>query len=353
MRKLASIQRVVAIGPIEGADVIVRAQVQGWNLVTQKSNNFQPGDLVIYHEIDSLLPIGPEYDFMAKGGITTSADGSQGYRLRTIKLKGQISQGLILPISLLAHKLPEDLRLTEGLDISEYLGVKKYEAPIPAELAGSAKGMFPGQLIKTDEERVQNLIEQLQLLKGKKAVKTIKIDGASQTNYVFNAGQADEDYGVCTRSVDLLENPDNSLWKVANRLDIHNKLREIARYVGIKNIAIQGEIYGEGIQGNKLKKVGQHFAAFNLFNADTRQYFDYDVFLTVCSQFEIPTVPIIDENYIVHDDIEQYLREADELKYENGAQAEGMVIVVKDDVSSYGRTSFKVISNKFLLKTGE
>lgn len=349
MRKLASVQKIISVNPIEGADVIVRAQVLGWNLVTQKSNDFKPGDLVIYHEVDALLPEGPEYDFMAKAGLTTNADGTQGYRLRTIKLKGVISQGLILPLSLLSHKLPEGYVPKEGDELTEYLGIKKYEAKIPAELQGIAKGEIPSLVPKTDEERVQNLQPMLDEINGTEGYAAIKVDGASMTLYVI-----DDENGVCSRNTDFIESDENTQWKLAHKLDLHTKMREIAKVLGIKNIALQGEIYGEGIQGNKLKKVGQHFAAFNLYDIDNARYLDFTTFIASCRRFDIPTVKILSDSYILHNDIERYLKEADEAKYENGAQAEGIVFRSKGYEKWNGqRISFKAIGNKFLLKHGE
>lgn len=349
MRKLASIQKIVSVNSIEGADVIVRAQVLGWNLVTQKSNDFQPGDLVVYHEIDSLLPEIPEYEFMANKGVTTNADGTKGYRLKTIKLRGTVSQGLILPLSLLSHKFPERYVPAEGDEVTEYLGIKKYEAKIPAELEGISKGEIPGLIPKTDEERVQNLQIMLDEIQGRAGYKAIKVDGASMTVYVI-----DDVDGVCSRNTDYIESDDCSQWKVAKKLDLHAKLRKIAAALGIKNIAFQGEIYGEGIQKNRLKKIGQHFAAFNLYNADTLEYVDFLSFVSMCAKFDVPTVTILDPHYVIHNDVERYLREADETKYENGAQAEGIVIRSKDTQRWRGsRVSFKAISNKFLLKNDE
>ena len=98
-RKLASIRRIKAIEPIKGADRIVKAVVDGWELVTQKSNNFKPGDLVVYFSIDSLLPITEQFSFLEKYKVSAkNSVNGEGYRLKTIKLRGTLSQGLILPI---------------------------------------------------------------------------------------------------------------------------------------------------------------------------------------------------------------------------------------------------------------
>lgn len=142
MRKLASIQRIKALEPIEGADAIERATVLGWQLVVKK-DEFRVGELCIYCEIDSILPEKPEFEFLK----------SRGMRIRTIRLRGQISQGICFPLSF----LPAETLIEEDSDVTEILGVTKYEPPIPASLAGVMKGAFPSFIPKTDETRVQVL----------------------------------------------------------------------------------------------------------------------------------------------------------------------------------------------------
>lgn len=120
-RKLASIRSIVNIEPIDGADNIVCATVDGWKLVTQKSNNFQIGDLVIYFEIDSFLPVTEKFEFLRKSSYRKMGD-EEGFRIKTIKLRGQVSQGLILPLTEFDITNPE-----EGLDLTETLRVKKWD----------------------------------------------------------------------------------------------------------------------------------------------------------------------------------------------------------------------------------
>lgn len=341
-RKLVTVAKVLAKHPIEGADLIERIQVKGWNLVSGKGN-FEVGDLCAYFEVDSFLPQEPEFEFLRKGYFTRMADGSEGFRLKTIKLRGQISQGLAIPLPEVTRFFPEGWWPFEGAEITEYIGVRKYEPPIPAELAGMAKGMFPVFVPKTDEERVQNLQELIDEHNGDDAYISLKIDGASMTVY-----RRDDDFGVCTRGVDLLPNPNNSLWKIAIDLKLEEKLREVKG-----NYAIQGEIYGEGIQGNKLKLKGQHFAAFNIFNIDESRYLDYQSFIDFCHRFGIPTVPILDSKAKIHNSIDQWVEQA-RVKYPNGSHAEGIVIRTKIEKSWRGnRISFKSINPDFLLKHGE
>ena len=161
-RKLVTIQKISDLKPIENADAIECAGVLGWHVVVKKGE-FKIGDPCVYFEIDSLLPVVSEFAFLSKSGVKKSyADGKEyeGYRLKTIRLRGQISQGLCLPISILdGKKYPTDSRKNPvyqtGTDVTSLLGVVKYEPVIPANLSGQAKGLFPGFIPKTDETRIQ------------------------------------------------------------------------------------------------------------------------------------------------------------------------------------------------------
>ena len=225
MRTLATLQRIKALAPIEGADAILKATVLGWQLVVKK-NEFQIGDLVIYCEIDSLMPDRPEFEFLKPRAM----------RIRTVRLRGQVSQGICFPLTLLPAGAPR----TEGSDVTDILGITKYEPPMPASLSGLAKGLFPSFIPKTDETRVQVLQELLEKYAGTTCYVSEKLDGSSVT-YFLRHGE----FGVCSRNLELLETSENSLWNVARVLAIEEKLRALNR-----NLALQGEIIGEGIQGN-------------------------------------------------------------------------------------------------------
>jgi len=182
-RKLATVRIITDIRPIEGADKIELASVGGWNVVVAKDVGHKVNDMVIYCEIDSFLPIREEFEFLRKSSYKKMGD-QEGFRLKTIKLRGQVSQGLILPI----HVLPLGEMVHEGQDVTEMLGIVKYEPPIPAELAGKVKGQFPSFLQKTDEERVQNLVneyEKYKLTSSHQFYVTEKLDGSSSTFYII------------------------------------------------------------------------------------------------------------------------------------------------------------------------
>ena len=181
LRKLASIRKISDIQIIPGADMIELAIVDGWKVVVAKNVGHKVGDMVVYCEIDSFLPIKEEFEFLQKSSYKKMSDGTEGFRLRTIKLKGQVSQGLILPLKDL--QLPNKDLLEVGMDVTNLLGISKYEPPIPAELSGKVKGLFPSFLRKTDEERIQNLSDEYENLKQHKFYVTEKLDGSSATFY--------------------------------------------------------------------------------------------------------------------------------------------------------------------------
>lgn len=332
-RKLASVKTITNIQPIEGADLIELASVGGWNVVVAKNVGHKVGDWVVYCEIDSFLPIREEFEFLRKSSYRKMGD-REGFRLRTIKLRGQISQGLILPF----HILPFGDTFHEGQDVTEILGIVKWEPPIPAELSGKIKGYFPNFLVKTDEERIQNLEIELDSIvnSGKRFYSTEKLDGSSSTFYV-----KDNQFGVCSRNLELLETEENTFWRVARSLDLETKMKSLG-----KNISLQGELIGEGIQGNPYKIKGQTVRFFNAFDIDSNQYFDLQSFKEIINLLDLETVPILDEDFIIPNSISKLLEMAEEKSVLNEKfDREGIVI------RSHDRTiSFKVISNKFLLK---
>lgn len=337
MRKLASIQKIKEILPIEGADAIELAIVNGWKVVVGKNVEHKEGDYVIYCEIDSFLPIKEEFEFLRKSSYKKLADGSEGFRLRTIKLRGQVSQGLIIPINVLMRYKNFQVQFEEGSDVSEILGIVKYEPPMPAELSGVAKGLFPGFIPKTDEERIQNLSEVFKSWKeeGNKFYVTEKLDGSSAT-YYYKYGE----FGVCSRNLELLETEGNSFWKVARNLELENKMKSLGY-----NVSFQGELIGEGIQGNPYKILGQTVKFFNVFNIDTREYVGLTEFVNTIHGLGLDTVPKLETEFTLPDTIEDLLSYADGKSYHNpNFDREGVVIRSIDR-----KISFKVISNKFLL----
>jgi RNA ligase (TIGR02306 family) len=336
-RKLASVRVISDIQKIPDADMIELAIVDGWKVVVAKNVGHKVGDMVIYCEIDSFLPIRDEFEFLRKSSYKKMGD-QEGFRLKTIKLRGQVSQGLILPIVVLN---PPDTNIYvtpfEGLDVTEMLEIVKYEPPIPAELSGKVKGLFPSFLRKTDEERVQNLTKEYEQYKslGRNFYVTEKLDGSSATFYY-----KDGVFGVCSRNLELIETEGNTFWKVARELDLENKMRDF----GV-NISLQGELIGEGIQGNPYKIKGQTVRFFNLFDIDLQVYHSLAHLGRALGIMGLKMVPIVDEFFVLPNTIEELLKYAEDKSVLNSKfDREGVVIRSND------RTiSFKAISNKFLL----
>lgn len=339
MRKLASIQTITALNPIVDADQIEVASILGWKVVVKKGE-FKINDLVIYCEIDSLMPEQPEFNFLKPRGM----------RIRTVRLRGQVSQGICFPLSIIERYglLPKDM--IEGQDVTEAIGIVKYEPPIPANLSGDVKGGFPSFIPKTDETRVQILQSMLNKYKGTACYVTEKLDGSSVTCYI-----KDGEFGVCSRNLELKETEGNSLWKVARQMDIETKLRSL----GI-NCAIQGEIIGEGIQGNKYKIKGQQIYYFNFFNIDKFKYVGFQEYADIISRLGLISVPVINENYILENDIDALIKMSiDKSILNKDVWREGIVIrpinEITDHVDSNGllhndRVSFKAINPEFLIK---
>jgi len=364
-RKLVSIQHIANLEPIEGADKIEKATILGWKCVTQKGN-FKVGDLCLFFEVDSLIPKKSWSEFLFKGD---KAD-KQEVRLRTVRLRKQISQGLALPLNAVFNTNPVRIHscdggdsslcvatkdnkflnitlMTEGSDLTEFLGITKYEPPVSAELAGLVKGSFPAFMKKTDETRIQVVPQILEKYKGVHFYVAEKIDGSSMTVYY-----KDGEFGVCSRNLDLKETEGNAFWRKARELDLENKLKGMAG-----DFAIQGELYGEGIQKNKYKVKGIHFAVFNIFDIRNGVYLNYDVFKKMCFDLGLDTVPIIEEykklEFETVDSIVNYSIGGSKLNPE--VQREG--VVFRPTVESFDedliRLSFKIINPEFLLVHNE
>jgi len=332
-RKLASIQIVKEIKPIVDADSIEIVRINNWDVVSKKGE-YKVGDFCIYCEIDSFLPIKEEFEFLRKTSYKKLPDGTEGFRLKTIRLRGQLSQGLLLPI----HVLPLGELVSEGMDVTEMLGIVKYEPPIPAELNGKVKGLFPSFIRKTDEERIQNLSKEYDEFKsnGNNFYVTEKLDGTSATFY-FKDGE----FGICSRNLELLENESNTYWKVARELNLEEKLKSLG-----KNICIQGELLGPGVNGNIYKLNKHTLRIFNIYDIDLCKHYTLDVFINTIQNLKLQEIPILDSNFDLPKTIDELLFIADGKSKLNGnIDREGLVIRSVDR-----KISFKVISNKFLLK---
>jgi RNA ligase (TIGR02306 family) len=331
-RKLASVVKIVDIQPIVGADAIMVASVKGWKVVVKK-DEYKVGDLAVYYEIDSFLPVRPQFEFLRKSSFKRMGS-SEGFRLKTIRLRGQISQGLLTPI-------PEGIsNPKEGDDLTEALDIVKYEPPIPAQLAGKIKGTFPSFIPKTDEIRIQNFESEVGFSPaGERAYVTEKLDGTSFTCY-FNNGV----FGVCGRNWELTETSDNSLWRMANVLQLKEKMTKHG-----KNIALQGELIGAGINGNLYGLSDHKLFFFTGYDIDKGRRMFFDELEWVLFGLQLQMVPVLEKYGFVipnENNIVDYM-----LRYAEGKSVLNME-VDREGVVVRGlerEFSFKAISNTYLL----
>lgn len=339
MRKMASIRKIDGIDPIEGADAIEVATVGGWKVVIKKGE-FKVGDLAVYCEIDSWIPteLAP---FLSKGKEPRVYDGVKGERLRTVKLRGQISQGLLLPLEPTCANIESEL--FEGLDVSFPLNIQKWEMQVPAQLSGQVKGNFPTQIPKTDQERAQNLVKEIVGANeiGQRFEITEKLEGSSMTCYLI-----DGVFGVCSRNLDLKNDGANSFWATAIAEDIEEKMRS---EFGLADFAVQGELIGPGVQGNIYKLSKLEFRVFDIYDIRRGVYVDPFTRQSMVENMGLKHVPILAHQAELYDtlgisDIPQLLQFAEGKSKLADTEREGIVF---KEVN--GGFTFKVISNKYLL----
>ena len=335
-RKLATIRKIAEVKAIPDADKICAYRVDGW-WVVDSVGKYQVDDLVVYLEVDSFVPheLAP---FLSKGKEPREFEGVKGERLRSVRLKKQISQGLFLPLQTV-FELPSTTNCdVEGADVTEALGILKWERPMNAQLAGMARGNFPALVPKTDQERIQNLTRSFEQYQLDTWSITEKLDGSSCTFYL----DADDVFHVCSRNLDLKEDEANSFWKVARKFNIE----DIMRRNFMKGMAIQGEMIGEGIQGNQYK-VQLDFYVYDMYNTATGQYILPAQLKAACEKLGLKHVPIIGEVARIDDyTISSILEHAEGKSLLNGSEREGLVF----KSNTVHDRSFKAINNKWLLK---
>lgn len=339
-RIMARIVRIDDITPIPDADVIVAASVGGWKVVVKK-DEFSVGELAIFCEIDSWIPTVIA-SFLSKGKEPSVYNGVKGEKLRTIRLKKQLSQGLLLPTTVLTQDgvNGKEYPFIEGSDVSELLNIQKYEAPVHASLTGVIKGNFPSVIPKTDQQRIQNLSTELEFWKEKEFTWEIseKIDGSSMTVYLL-----DSEFGVCSRNFDLKRDENNSLWKVAIRDGFEQVLRDYGH-----DIAIQGEIIGSNINGNIYKMNNHEYYIFDIYDIKVGRYFTPTERKEFVTKYNLKHVPVFKSNATLGT-MTELLQGAEGKSVMgdiNGPEREGLVYKCNECGAS-----FKVISNNFLLKS--
>ena len=335
-RKLASIQVIKDLQPIPNADAILAATVLGWNLVVKKTE-FQVGDKCVFFEVDAIIPLMKGTEHLCKEG--------KPLRVRTIRLRGTLSQGVALPLTILT-----DGQYEVGQDVTEVLGVKKWEPYIPAELHGKVKGTRPSWIPKTDEPRLQSTPDALEEIKKMgQVVGTMKMDGSSITCFI-----KDNVFGITSRNMELIETPDNAYWKAAREAKVEEAMR---KFLGDRDIAIQGELSGKGIQGNKMGMDNIEIYFYNLYDISAAKYLSTDELIKFTDETGLKMVPIVFRGVLPDNtNIASLLKMSNELKYSNGLPAEGIVwrpVVETESNSLKGRLSIKVISSVFLIKYNE
>ena len=351
---LATIEKILSVEPIPGADKIDKVTVLGWDCVVRKGQ-FVAGELCIYIQLDTLIP-----KCLFTGN---SDDQKEMIRLKTAKFKGQLSQGLVLklgdgntpelnaifysPVGTginAAGKFLSDwvTSLKEGTDVSEDLGIKKYEKQIPAQLQGLVLGNFPSIFPKTDEVRIQNAPSAIQELLYKPYYITTKLDGTSSTFY-----KLDDHFGVCSRNMELKEG-DNIYWKMAKKYNLDSILEE--------GFMIQGEIVGPSIQKNPLGLLEPDLFIFNVFLIKQHRYCNLREVVDFCKEHQLKMVPVVEETDSFSYTIDDLLKKATGVYPGTKNRIEGIVVRSVTDFYSpslEGRMSFKVLNNEYLLKDEE
>lgn len=351
--KLASVQKVIKLESIDGADLIETATVLGWQIVTKKGE-YKVGDLCAYIQIDTVVPDTPMFEFLRE----------RKFRVRTIKLRKQISQGLIVPLP--------DGKWKEGNDLTEVLGVKKYEKPdnnperyekprmpkvwykkwgylfkynilykmLPG-LQRKSRSPFPKHLVSiTDEERIQNIPQVLTQYAGKEFVVSHKLDGSSIT-IIHSKVLGRSKFRICSRRFELHDKK-NDWFRVFESTGFKNEILKLVEIFHTDDIIVQGEAIGK-FNGNHHALQQDQIRLFNIYVNGKR--LPQNHFAAICKEWNIPFCPVYKIATLNHT-LPEILKESEIKDVLNpAADAEGLVWRCIED-----NMSFKVINNKYLLK---
>lgn len=343
-RKLASIQRIWKIEPIEGADRIELAYVLGWQCVVNKGQ-FKPMDLAVYFEIDSFLPIRQEFEFMRASSYKNTDIMGEGFRLKTQKFRGQVSQGLLLPVGQFSE-IPTDTEL--GADVTAILGVRKWEIEERATTGGTVIGELPGSIPHTDETRVQAAPEIIKEFAGLEYYISTKMDGSSHSIGIDEGG-----FHVTGHNYEYKDDGNSDFYNLVSKHGYKEKLEAFKAKDGLAAIIVQGELCAPGIQQNRLKLKKPEWYVFTIMENGKRV--GLDRMLGICKELGFTAVPIeeVDTDLPAkYPTVEALLERADG-NYPNGGRKEGIVIRPTTPVYSNkigAELSMKVVSNKYLLK---
>ena len=362
-RHLVTIRKITAINDIAGADRIKVATIDGWEVVV-KAGEFNVGDYCVFFEIDSLLPVCEPFMFLADKAKVYGEDPNPRIRLRTMKMKGQISQGLALPTSIL------DPYWNANCDtLDAWFNVSKYEPPICLDgvSARNPAGTFPIFIPKTDEERCQNIFsEYKEKYQNVKFVKSLKLDGSSITmawltdpihfsssvkdleTGIYAHDYDDAQFIVASRNQTLRYDPNNMFWRGVENTQVIERMKVLG-----KAVAIQGELMGPKIQGNREGFVDYKIFAFRAWWIDEQRMATHEEFCDLCATLGLTMIPQLDTclPFQQYDTVKDMLADAD-IPSINNKIAEGVVYKSMDLVNGQS-IHFKAINNKFLLKGGD
>lgn len=349
MRKLASVQRVWNVEPIEGADRIELAHVLGWQCVVSKGS-FKPMDAGVYFEIDSFLPTTDAFAFLGEKNVRHNSILGVGYRIRTMQFKGQVSQGLLLPLSAFPE-IPEDAEI--GTDVSDLLGVRKWEIEERATTGGTIMGGLPVDVPHTDETRVQSMPELIGEFAGEDKLYyiTTKMDGSSHSLCIDETG-----FHVCGHNFEYKDDGKCSFYEFVKKRGFREKMEEYMEKYGLRSLTVQGEFCGPGIQKNRLKLSKPEWYVFTV--RENGQRTDSSRAESVAEYIGAEFVPVeeVGCNLPEHYPTVEALLERAKGNYPNGGKKEGIVIrTVYPEYSPTigGSLSMKVVNNEYLLKNNE
>lgn len=331
-RSLAYVARVDRVDEIPGADAIEVLSVRGWKCVAKKGE-FEVGSLCVYIESGSVLPELECFEFMRE----------KKFRLKTVRLRGQVSQGLAMPLKILPNYI------YYGYDVTALLGVKKYIPKAAGEKNGNGmpKGNFPDFIRKTDEPNIQNCGWVLAAFQDDKWVAHEKLDGSSMTIFLRNGV-----FGVCSRNLEIKPDEPGRFTDIVKQDNLEEKIRRL----GLLDVAVQGELCGPGIQGNKYGLTRLQFFPFQIFDINFKEYFDHSDFVLACRRMKLEPVPCIWQGKLDGRGVKEVVEMAViRSRLAKDKWAEGLVFRPEVEVVDYrgNRVSFKAKNPEFLIKYGE
>ncbi len=390
MRKLVSVQSVKALEPIKGADRIEACVVNGWQVVVRKGAH-TVGELILFYELDSFCPAEDHrYAFLNAEGASGKGfiqwGDKLGARLKSVKLKKTLSQGLVLPLADFPEVLdvladtPEADKI--GLDVTELLKVEKWES-LEKEWKGNSPGSsdgkkFPTFIRKTDQERCQNYGTLIERALDEEFEVTIKKDGSSLTVFrvdvdspYYKDAKALTDskrslwqkfldlfkkrravYGICSRNILLPLNGTSNFHNVVEKFDLMYKLS-----IMDGSFALQGELVAPDIQGNYEKVDAIEFHLFDIFDIDKQAYVLPIDRQEICNELYIPYCTVMTATKTLRDILQ--FKDGDDIVKKCLDLAEGPgdnVGVMREGIVMKSLTrdfSFKAVSNSYLLATGK